>query len=404
MTKKRIEIPEKLLFLIQEEARYKVAYGGRGSAKSGSFARALIIKSLEDKKRILCTRELQTSIADSVHKLLSDIIYQYKLENLFTITKTSIKNVKGSEFIFKGIKNNVNEIKSLEGIDICWVEEAQKVGDASWDILIPTIRKDGSQVWVSFNPDEEKDSTYQRFVVKKPDDCISIKVNYYDNAWFEKTAIVKEMEYDKQHRPEIYDNKWLGNIKKISEALIFAGKYEVREFETPDIQEMFQNRFYFGVDWGFAQDPTAMVRCFIQDDCLWIDYEAGGIGVEMQNIKGHVFNKVPESDKWIIYADSARPETISYMRRANYNINPCKKGQGSVEDGIDYLKSFKKIIVHPRCKNVIEELNYYSYKVDKVTGEVLPVIIDKYNHYIDALRYSLSEYIKGRSNVIGFNI
>lgn len=397
-----IQLPKKLQFLLKEKARFKVIYGGRGSAKSSSMARALIIKSLQAKTRILCTRELQNSISDSVHKLLSDIIYSNTLDAYFEITKTSIKSANGSEFIFKGVRNNINEIKSLEGIDICWVEEAQKISETSWDVLIPTIRKSGSEIWICFNPDEKDDPTYKRFVLNPPTNTIAVKINYDDNRWFPETELVAEMEYDKQFRPEIYDNKWLGNVKKVSEALIFKNKFEVREFETPELNQMFENRFFFGLDFGFSSDPTAFIRCFIQDGFLYIDQEAGGIGVEMQQIKPFILDKIPESNKWLIYGDCSRPETIAYIQREGYNIYGCSKWAGSVEEGIEYIRSFKKIIIHPRCKNIIEEFNYYSYKVDKISGAILPVIVDKYNHYCDALRYALDGYIKQKGKIFVF--
>lgn len=397
-----IQLPKKLQFLLKEKARFKVVYGGRGSAKSSSMARALIIKALQEKNRILCTRELQNSISDSVHRLLTDIIYSNELDSFFEITKTSIKSTNGSEFIFKGVKNNINEIKSLEGIDICWVEEAQKISEISWDILIPTIRKSGSEIWICFNPDEKDDPTYQRFIINPPANTIVVKINYDDNKWFSDTELVAEMEYDRQFRPEIYENKWLGNIKKVSEALIFKNKFEVREFETPKLDDVFENRFYFGIDFGFSNDPTAFIRCFIRDGFLYIDQEAGGIGVEMQQIKPFILDKIPESKKWIIYGDCSRPETIAFIKREGYNIQSCNKWNGSLDDGIEYLKSFKKIIIHPRCKNTIEEFNFYSYKVDKISGAILPVVVDKYNHYCDALRYSLDGYIKKKGKIIAF--
>ena len=991
-----IQIPSKLQFFLKEKSRFKCVYGGRGSGKSESIARSLIVKSLLAEERILCAREFQISIADSVHKLLTDVIYAHGLDSMFEITKASIKSCKGSEFIFKGIRNNINEIKSLQGISICWCfiagtlidgknieeiregdfvnsfnhqigriekrkvlktmkreapeqlyklltsyglqstigtsehpiyvknkgyislseivkgdivyaikkesatrsslfrwlrgintnrykrsspkirkewgdkllglrkksnikadvrkksdgqprikeeareeiphalnggcwqwswlsrateslskevrawlvdrignsnwlllwrqrianqlqdrcgeylfwnsnrdrwsltqgveeqrrgrkegyvlteqrvesveiqefssdersglsdggdyvynfevegnnnyfangllvhncEEAQKVSENSWDVLIPTIRKKESEIWVSFNPDVKDDATYRRFVENKPEDCISVLCNYYDNPFFQNTELLREMEYDKQFRPEVYQNKWLGKNKQNSEALIFKNKYEVKDFETPDLKDVFENRFFYGVDWGFAClkgdtliktnegekqiqnikvgdyvltregykqvvhfinkgkkdvyeldfgfknpiiatgdhliytlngwkrvdelkaketvcitelnltakfiknilkvkclitvvklratrikrhlfctgisgnrfmvksrmewlfitlmkikrittlpillayrllstqkytflkksglcqkrdypksvknmatqsktgkidelnqcklpknalqtansviqklfplmftksfamlnaekkqtlwkmkknivarfvkvnlwlqriaeekpvlksvqinlrklkeksevfditvengeffangmlvhncDPSALVRCFIQDECLFIDYEAGGIEIEMQEIKSRIFDKVPDSDKWNLYADCARPETIAYCRRLGYKIEPAPKWGGSVEDGIEYLKSFKKIIIHPRCKQIIEEMGFYSFKTDRITGEPLPIIIDKYNHYIDALRYSLSKYIKKNKQIISF--
>lgn len=388
-----IEFPEKLLFYITEKKRYKVSYGGRGSSKSWTAGRGLILRAMKSKIRILCTRQLQTSIKDSVHKLLCDTIYALKLEQYFDITRDTIRCHNGSEFIFKGLQNQTNEIKSIEGIDICWVEEAQSVSEDSWAILIPTIRKEGSEIWVTFNPDREEDATYQRFVINPPPDSIVQLVNYYDNPWFPE-VLRKEMEYDKQVDYAKYEHVWLGKTVLNTEAQIYHNKFELKEFATPE-----NVTFYYGADWGFANDPTALVRCFIQDQCLYIDYESGGIGVEFEELPA-LFEKVPESRKWEIRADCARPETISYMSRQGFRTVACPKWKGSVEDGIEYIRSFRRIYVHPRCKHTYEEFKFYSYKVDKNTGDILPVVLDKDNHYMDALRYALNPYIQKNISIL----
>lgn len=388
------ELPEKLLFFLTEKKRYKVAYGGRGSGKSWTAARCLILFSLKTKIRVLCTRQLQTSIKDSVHKLLSDSIQSMGLDAFFDITRDTIRCAKtGSEFIFKGIQNNINEIKSIEGIDYCWVEEAQSVSEESWSILIPTIRKEGSEIWVTFNPDREEDATYQRFVKNNPPDSIVRLVNFYDNAWF-PDVLHKEMEYDKEVDYGKYEHIWLGKTVIDTDAQIYHGKFELKEFHTPD-----GVTFFYGADWGFANDPTAVIRCFIQEQCLYIDYESGGVGVEFEELPA-LFDKIPDIRKWEIRADSARPETISYMSRQQFKIKACPKWKGSVEDGIEYIRSFRKIYVHPRCKHTYEEFKFYSYKQDKNTGDILPIVLDKDNHYMDALRYALNPYIQKNVSIL----
>lgn len=390
----RFEIPEKLLFFLTEKKRYKVAYGGRGSGKSWTAARCLILFSLKSKIRVLCTRQLQTSIKDSVHKLLSDSIQTMGLDAFFDITRDTIRCAKtGSEFIFKGIQNNINEIKSIEGIDYCWVEEAQSVSEESWSILIPTIRKEGSEIWVTFNPDREEDATYQRFVKNNPPDSIVRLVNFYDNAWF-PDVLHKEMEYDKEVDYGKYEHIWLGKTVIDTDAQIYHGKFELKEFDTPD-----GVTFFYGADWGFANDPTAVIRCFIQEQCLYIDYESGGVGIEFEELPV-LFDKIPDIRKWEIRADSARPETISYMSRQQFKIKACPKWKGSVEDGIEYIRSFRKIFVHPRCKHTYEEFKFYSYKQDKNTGDILPIVLDKDNHYMDALRYALNPYIQKNVSIL----
>ncbi len=683
------DIPEKLLYLITDKARYKVSYGGRGSGKSWASGRSLIIKALQNKVRILCTRQLQTSIANSVHKLLSDSIFELGLSDYFEITRDSIRCKNGSEFFFKGIQNNINEIKSIEGIDYCWVEEAQSVSEESWEVLIPTIRKENSEIWVTFNPDREEDATYSRFITNSPPDSIVRLVNYNDNPWF-PDVLRKEMEYCKETDFAKYEHIWLGKTVVDTDLQVYHGKFELKEFETPE-----GVTFFYGADWGFAClagntqvttdkgtvylkdikigdkvltregykkvlftqqkgfkevyelncgygnviiatgdhriytengwkqvkelkdnekvcviqsnlmgrfikdiqrvsilittignkegnantqysigqsgniimgksqriatsiiltaillitilrilfvlpkanikkfitkissgvcqknirarmgtqktignreekkhliqhrlkeefvksvdsllklpmciknivlqnaeneqiqgkikknifarfvakhllphliaiekpvlksvrinlrllkepqevfditvengeyfangvlvhncDPTAVIRCFIKEQCLYIDYESGGVGVEFEELP-QLFDKIPGIRRWDIRADSARPETISYMSRQGYRIKACPKWKGSVEDGIEYIRSFRKIYVHPRCKHTYEEFKFYSYKTDKNTGDILPVILDKNNHFMDALRYALNPYIQKNISIL----
>ena len=368
----QIARPFKPLFM---PSRYKVFYGGRGGAKSWAFAQVLLIEAIQRPIRVLCARELQVSIADSVHKLLADQIAALGLASRYEITRQSIRSVNGSEFIFKGLRHNATEIKSLEGVDICWVEEGQSVSKESWDLLIPTIRKQGSEIWISFNPGRPDDETYKRFVLEPPDDAVVVKVGYQDNPWFPET-LRREMEYCRRVSPDDYRHIWEGEPSVLTEAQVFKGRYTVEPFETPS-----DVRFFHGADWGFANDPTALVRCFIQGDRLFVDQEAYGIGVELDETP-QLFDTIDTSRKWPIKADSARPETISFMRKRGFNIAPAKKWQGSVEDGLAVLKSFAKIVVHPRCRHTAEEFSLYSYKVDKNNGDILPVLVDAWNHCI----------------------
>jgi len=377
-------------------ARYKVYYGGRGGGKSWTVARALIIKGLQSKIRVLCAREFQTSIADSVHKLLSEQIEALGLAPYYEVQKTRIIGLNGTEFIFKGIRHNVQEIKSTEGVDYCWIEEAQSVSEESWGVLIPTIRQEGSEIWMTFNPQDDDDPTYKKFVLNPPPGAIVRKVSWRDNPHFPQ-VLRDEMEYLRRVDPDAYAHVWEGETRTISDAVILRGKVEVRPFETPPV-----DRFYFGADWGFSQDPTVLIRCFVVDRTLYIDHEAYSIGCDIDKTPA-LFDRVPESRKWPIYADSARPETISYMRRAGFNISAAEKWSGSVEDGIAFLRSFEKIVIHERCKHAAEEARLYKYKVDTRTGEVLPVIVDAHNHVIDALRYAISKLVRNPRRPMSIN-
>lgn len=386
MSQRVIDFPAPFKELF-EPHRYKVYYGGRGSGKSMNFARALLLMGASRPLTVLCTREIQTSIADSVHRLLREQLEEIGLGNFYRVTQNAIYGQNGTEFIFKGLRFNVREIKSTEGVDICWVEEGQAVSTDSWDVLIPTIRKAGSEIWVSFNPLDETDPTFQRFVISPPETAFVRKVNYNENPYF-PDVLRQEMEWLKNRDYQSYLHIWEGEVRKHSNALVFGGYFTVEDFETPR-----NARFYHGADWGFAQDPSTLIRCFIDGKNLCIDREAWGIGVEIDNTPA-LFDTIETARKWPIKADCARPETISYMRRQGFNITPAKKWQGSIEDGIEFLKTFN-IIIHPRCKHTIDEFNHYSYKVDKQTGDILPQIVDANNHLCDSLRYALDGLIKG---------
>lgn len=385
----------KIFSSLTTPARYKVFHGGRGSAKSHSVARVLIALAMAKPIKILCARELQNSITESVHSLLEEIIINNGLYHWFKITKTEIVGINGSHFIFKGLAHNIDAVKSTEGIDICWIEEADKVSRHSWDILLPTIRKPNSEIWVTFNPTFDDDPVYQMFVIQKMPDSIVQEVNYHDNPAF-PDVLRREMEHMKETDYDRYLHVWEGQLRSISDAQVFKGKYSVEEFSSEGVDV-----FYHGMDFGFAKDPSAIIRCFITDQNLFIDREAYGHHVELSLLKNLIMTVV-ENRWWEIKADGSRPETISFLKapeNGGWNISAAKKYAGSVEDGVEYLRSFKKIVIHPRCKNAIEEFRRYSYKVDKRTNEILPIILDDYNHVIDAVRYSIDNLIKGHVTI-----
>lgn len=383
-----IDFPDRMQVLFQP-ARYKVFYGGRGAGRSWSCARALLLLGTQRKMRVLCARETQMSIADSVHKLLSEQIEILHLRPYYKVQRTRIIGRNGTEFLFKGIRRNPLEIKSLEGIDYCWVEEAQTVSETSWNILIPTIRKRNSEIWVTFNTGEATDPTYRRFVTEAPPEAFVQLLTWRDNPWVPQ-VLLDEKDYLKRVDYDAYMHVWEGIPLEISDAVIFRNKYVVESFVTPpDI------RLFFGVDWGFSQDPTVLIRAFVKDNNLFVDYEASGLGVDIDKLPA-LFNQVPESRMWPIFADAARPETVSYVRRAGFNISAAPKWTGCVEDGIAFLRSFENIVIHPRCKRLVEEAGLYRYKVDPNTNAILTQIVDANNHAWDALRYAFYPQIKHR--------
>lgn len=391
-----IPVPKAFRFLTRK-APYKVLYGGRVSAKSWSVARVLLAMAAVRRLRILCARELQVSIRDSVHQLLVNQIYAMGLTACFAIYKKTIVSSCGSEFIFKGVRYNADEIKSTEGIDILWGEEAQRFSDQSWEILIPTImRKKGAEIWITFNPDLEDDPTYQRFVVNTPPGALVKFVSYRDNPFFGKESEA-ERAYLQEVDPDAYMHVWEGHCNIRSEAQIFSGKWEIDRFVMPGNHDAAGP--YYGADWGFSQDPTTLVRCWIHNDCLFIDYEAWGLRCALDDT-GKLFDKVPGARDHTIRADSSRPETINHVKNLKnddgrgFKIVGAPKWQGSVEDGITFLRSFRKIVIHERCTHMLEEAKLYKYKMDRLTGDVLPLIEDRHNHLWDAIRYALAPLIK----------
>ena len=370
--------------------RRNYIYGGRGSGKSHDVAEYCLFRAYQAKIKVLCTRELQNSIADSVYSLLKNKITDMKLDFFFTVYKDRIVGNNGSEFIFKGIHNNVSEIKSMENISIAWLEESQSLSRESIDVIVPTIRAPGSILIFTFNPYKDNDPIYMEMKNATEDDLV-IKANYSDNPWFPEELRL-EMERDKKNDYQKYLWVWEGECLGLSDAQIFRGKYVVENFETPKNAD-----FHFGADWGFANDPTTIVRSFIVGNDLYIDMCAGKVGCDLEDTPS-LFNEVQGSSIYPIYADSARPETISFMRSKHYNVIAAEKWNGSVEDGIQYLRSFSCIHIHERCKAVAEEFDLYQYKVDRQTGEVLRVPVDKFNHYIDAIRYSLTVPMRSANN------
>lgn len=363
-----------------EPARYKVMRGGRGSAKSRSVATALILQAAQQTHRILCAREVQKSIKDSVKRLLGDEIERLGLGDFFTQTDTEIRGRNGSLFIFAGLRGNADSIKSIEGVTRCWVEEAQTISQDSLNTLKPTIRQQGSEIWFTYNPRHKTDPIDVMFKADElPPRTILMHVNWQDNPWF-PDVLREEMEYDKRRDMDKYLHIWEGQYQTSSESRVFKN-WTVEEFDVPPDAVIRQ-----GADWGFSIDPTVLVQCYIVGKKLYVPYEAYKIGCEISDTPA-LFMTVPDSEKWPITADSARPETISHMRRNGFpKIMGAIKGARSVEEGVEFLKSFD-IVVHPRCRHLIDELTLYSYKVDPLTGVVMPVLEDKDNHVIDALRY-----------------
>lgn len=363
-------------------ARYKGAYGGRGSGKSRFFA-GEAVEALLEGKQVLCIREVQNTIGDSVKRLIEVIIAELGIEEYFSITEREIEcPSSGGRAIFRGMQNHTAaSIKSLEGFDIAWWEEAQTASQRSLDLLIPTIRKEGSELWFGWNPDDEK-APIEFLRNDPPKDAIVVQANWSDNPWFPE-VLRQEMERDRRRDPDKHAHVWGGAYRGLSESRVF------RNWRVGDMDDEIPENvvWFYGADWGFANDATAATRfCIPRTGLLYVSDEVYGVGVATEALPA-LLNQLPDAQRWPIRADNARPETIDYCRRHGFpKMRSARKGKGSVEDGITFLQSMD-IVIHPRCANTIEEFQRYAYKTDKQTGEILPVIVDAWNHCIDSLRY-----------------
>ena len=400
MTTLQIELPPKLIPVFVGESRYRGAFGGRGSAKSRSFATMAAVRGLMFAQEdipgiILCGREFMNSLDDSsMAEVKAAIASNEWLAKNYEVGEKYIRTRCGRvEFKFAGLRHNLESIRSKSRILILWVDEAEAVSETAWRTAEPTVREEMSEIWVTWNPKVDGSATDERFRKDMPENGKIVELNYMDNPWFPE--VLRElMERDKRRNYETYVHVWLGGYETRSDALIFKN-WKVEDFETPP-----DARFYHGADWGFANDPTVLVRCFIQGDKLFVDREAVAIGCSIEQTPAlfagsndrwantNAYPGIETARTWPIVADSARPETIDYMRNKGFNIMPAIKGKDSIEDGISFLQNYD-IVVHPRCTQTASELGSYSYKIDKNTEEVLPEIEDKNNHVIDSLRYAL---------------
>lgn len=384
--KLNLQVPEVFDFLFKP-LRNKVSYGGRGAAKSESYSSALIIAGMQSKEKILCCREFQSSISDSVKALLDRKILENNLQFFYESTDKYIRGKNGTEFIFAGIKQNPSKIKSIDSVTKCWVEEGQNISQDSLDILIPTIRAKNSEIWISMNTGTKDDPIYKYYITNTPPDSVVKKINYYDNPFFPE-VLRREMEYCKRHDIDKYNHIWLGEPQNISNAAIFRGKVKIERFIAPK-----DAVFYYGLDFGFAESPLCFLRCYIDETNrnLYIDKGGMSTGIEIEDTPSWMEQTIQGCKRWYIKADSARPEMISYLYKKGFNVFASKKGPGSVEDGIDFIKNYT-IIIHESLKDIIYEFLNYMYQVDKHTNNIIPKPEKKNDNAPDALRYALENY------------
>jgi phage terminase large subunit len=389
------DFPPKLQFLFSAK-RYKVAYGGRGGAKSWGYARALILQMLQKPLRVLCARELQNSISESVHKLLSSQIEKMGLSGLFDILNTEIRcKATGGEFQFAGIRNNTDKIKSYEDFDICWVEEANKVTKTSWNILIPTIRKPASEIWISFNPELEIDYTYQHFVVHPRDNSDVVYITWRDNPWF-PDVLRAEMEELKRNDLDAYLWVWEGKCRKMLEGAVYAKELRDADAEERICRVPYDRKLPVDVffDLGHADSTSMWFRQYANFQFRYINYyEASQFHIDhylayMQNM-GYIYGTV-----WLPH--DAKSKTVGTKLSVREQI--MAKGYRTrivpnlrVYDGINAARTVfpNSWFDQAACRDGLQCLMHYRYEKNDNTGRLSEdPVHDQYSHGADAFRYS----------------
>lgn len=403
-----ILIPKRMELLLYPR-RFKVFYGGRGSGKTANVVSYLIEKARFRNSRVGCFREIQNSIKESSYAELVDEINRKGHAHEYRCVDGEITHhTTRSKFVFRGLWRNITAIKGMAGLTDVFCEESENISQVSWDTLIPTVRAAGSEIIVVFNPNKETDPTWTNFVepyidkmvdgIYQDDDIVVVNVNYVHNPWFTEELKqhmnqMKAVDYDR------YLWVYEGKFNKRSDEQVFGGKWRVDNFEVkPEWHGP-----YFGMDFGFSTDPTAMVEVYIEElpggrRNIYINREYGKVGLEITDTPAAMEQSFPMAKRARWYADCARPETISHIKRSGFDIHPCTKWPGSVEDGVTWLRGCDTIVIHERCKEMQNEAAMYSYKVDKLTGNVLTDIVDAYNHFWDAVRYALNDHIVQRGS------
>jgi phage terminase large subunit len=366
--------------------RYKALFGGRGTAKSVSISTALSLIAHKSRKRIVCGRQFQNSIRDSSKSTIEAAITNLNLQREFNVTHNEIVHRKtDSRFTFVGLERNKDSIKSLNDVDIFWIEEARNVSNESLEILIPTIRKPGSEIWASWNPVFADDPIDDFFRGAHPPKNAYIRhVKIHDNPWFYASPMALEMERMKRANFNRYKHVWLGEYDELDDSRIFTnwsvGRMPISHKDRP----------YFGLDFGFSGDPSALIKVYVfeKEKIVYISQEMYG-KYTLTDLP-EMMMTVDESRKFPIVADNSRPEDIHFLRTKGFNCVASKKGAGSIRTGINWLLGYK-IVIAPECVNMQNEARLYSWQTEKLTGKVLPITCDDYNHGWDAVRYATEE-------------
>lgn len=387
-----------------EPRRYKGAKGGRSGGKSHFFTEQAVIRAASEPDfKVIGIREIQRSIRFSVKELVEAKIQSLGVSHLFDIQRDVIMHRNGPGlFAFTGMQDHTaDSVKGLESFDLALVDEANQLSKRSLELLTPTLRKQGSELWFGWNPDQESDPVDVWFRKHAGDpDFVCVDVNITDNpfvsetGWREYTR-ARDLARDNPNDWAIFEHIWHGAYNILSDRIVFAGKYAVAEFETAGLDGP-----YYGCDFGFSQDPTVFSEWWVGGDTLYCRRSAGRTKLELNDTAQFAKDALPGIEAHVIRADSARPESISYLRNHGLpRMVGVEKWKGSVEDGVAHMRSYRRILVHPEADVVRREMPLYRYKQNKA-GDILPDLEDADNHGIDSGRYALAPLIKQRGKVV----
>lgn len=392
MQPSRIDFPSKLEFLFRP-ARVKAAYGGRGSGKSWGFARALLLQGASQKMRILCVREVQRSIRDSVHRLLADQIEQLGLSAFYTVLHTEIRGRNGTEFLFAGLSTaTADTLKSYEGIDVVWVEEGQSCTKDSFRVLVPTIRKEGSEIWITFNPDLETDYVYEAYVTHPPEDCVSVWMNYNDNPWFPE-VLEAERKHCEKYYPKDYPNIWLGRCRPAVAGAIYYDEVSEAQEQGRICRVPYDGRLkahvIFDLGWNDAMTVSIVQRS--SSELRVIDYlEATHKTLDFYHdwLVDHKFNW---GTVWLPHDGAHRDfktgrSTGDYLKAWGWTVRYTPNI--AVEAGIKLARqTFNRVYFDEKAKGLVECLKRYRRGINRETGEAGKPVHDEWSHGADNFRY-----------------
>lgn len=382
-----IEIPIEYKRLFDNDWREAAIFGGRYSLKSHTVARFLLIAARMQKTRVACFREFQNSIAESSHQLLSDLIKQYELKEFKVTDKTIVNSINGSDFIFKGLHRNEQSVKSIEGIDVAWVEEAQTISRTSLDVLTPTIRKPGSKIIYTYNRLMEDDPVHVRLVIEGRPNTLIINVNY-DIAekynWL-PDVVKQEIEDDKEKRPALYKHKWLGEPNTLERKIY-------KDWQLIDAIPHEARLYRYGLDFGYTNDPTVGIAIYEFNGGYILDEVIYQKGLSNKSIADIFINR----EKAVVIADSAEPKSIDEIYSYGVNIIGAEKGQGSVFQGIQFVQGLKISVTARSVKTWKAYLNYLF--AENNSGVIINEpddTVHEWSNPMDAIRYGFNGKVDG---------